>query len=139
MKIITNISKIIPILFLVLTFAACSDDDSAPSTQLEDLNIVERAVAAPALSNLVAALQAANGDLPSVLSGPGPFTVLAPTNDAFAKIPKIGTIHKTQYQVCFLKIKRRRKIPTGIKINQLTKTVQTPKAVATPFPPLNFK
>ncbi len=35
------------------------------------------------LESLVAALTAANGDLPTVLRGDGPFTVLAPSDDAF--------------------------------------------------------
>jgi surface protein len=35
------------------------------------------------LQNLVAALSAANGNLPTVLRGDGPFTVLAPTDEAF--------------------------------------------------------
>ncbi|WP_396590263.1 fasciclin domain-containing protein [Allomuricauda sp. R78024] len=35
------------------------------------------------LQSLVAALTAANGDLPTVLRGDGPFTVLAPSDDAF--------------------------------------------------------
>merc|ERR1712045_203234 len=48
-------------------------------------NIAELAIATPALSTLVAAVQAAG--LVETLSGPGPFTVFAPTNDAFAKIP----------------------------------------------------
>lgn len=46
-------------------------------------NIVGKALDTPILSSLVAALQAADGDLVNVLSGVGPFTVLAPTNDAF--------------------------------------------------------
>jgi uncharacterized surface protein with fasciclin (FAS1) repeats len=46
-------------------------------------NITDLAIATPALSNLVAALVAADGELPTVLSGAGPFTVFAPTNDAF--------------------------------------------------------
>ena len=48
------------------------------------INIVETAYTVPALSNLLAALGAADGDLGNVLSGTGPFTVLAPTDDAFA-------------------------------------------------------
>jgi uncharacterized surface protein with fasciclin (FAS1) repeats len=48
-------------------------------------DIVAAAVATPSLSTLVALLQKAN--LVGALSGPGPFTVFAPTNDAFAKIP----------------------------------------------------
>ena len=48
-------------------------------------NIVELAVAAPQLSTLVAAVTAAG--LVDTLAGEGPFTVFAPTNAAFAKIP----------------------------------------------------
>jgi len=40
----------------------------------------------PVLSTLVAAVKAAN--LVDTLNGPGPFTIFAPTNDAFAKIPE---------------------------------------------------
>ena len=40
----------------------------------------------PALSTLVAAVTAAK--LVDTLNGPGPFTIFAPTNEAFAKIPK---------------------------------------------------
>lgn len=47
--------------------------------------IVDVAVGNPAFSTLVTALQAA--DLVTTLQGKGPFTVFAPTNDAFAKIP----------------------------------------------------
>jgi len=49
--------------------------------------IVDFAVASPMLSSLVGALQTAN--LVDALSGPGPFTVFAPTNDAFAAISSI--------------------------------------------------
>ena len=47
--------------------------------------IVDLAVATPDLSTLVAALTA--GDLVKTLSGQGPFTVFAPTNEAFAALP----------------------------------------------------
>jgi uncharacterized surface protein with fasciclin (FAS1) repeats len=47
--------------------------------------IVDAALATPALSSLAGAVVAAG--LAGTLSGPGPFTVYAPTNDAFAKIP----------------------------------------------------
>ena len=52
-------------------------------------NIVEVAVGNEAFSTLVAAVKAA--DLVGTLSSKGPFTVFAPTNDAFAKLPQ-GTI-----------------------------------------------
>merc|ERR1711915_591446 len=47
--------------------------------------IAELAIATPQLSTLLAAVKAAG--LVETLSGEGPLTVFAPTNDAFAKIP----------------------------------------------------
>ncbi len=52
-------------------------------------NIVEIAAGNADFSTLVAALKAA--DLVGALSGEGPFTVFAPTNEAFAKLPE-GTV-----------------------------------------------
>ena len=54
--------------------------------QLADIILVpitDLAIGNENLQNLVAALTAANGDLPTVLRGTGPFTVLAPTDEAF--------------------------------------------------------
>jgi len=51
------------------------------------LSIVEVALAQPSLSTLVSALTTAN--LVDTLSGPGTFTVFAPTNDAFAALSSI--------------------------------------------------
>ncbi len=48
-------------------------------------DIIDTAVAAGTFSTLATALTAAG--LIDTLKGPGPFTVLAPTDDAFAKIP----------------------------------------------------
>jgi len=52
-------------------------------------NVVEIAAGNKDFSTLVAAVKAA--DLAETLSGKGPFTVFAPTNEAFAKLPK-GTV-----------------------------------------------
>lgn len=52
-------------------------------------NIIETAVAAGQFNTLVAAVKAA--DLVSVLEGDGPFTVFAPNDEAFAKLPE-GTV-----------------------------------------------
>jgi uncharacterized surface protein with fasciclin (FAS1) repeats len=49
-------------------------------------NIVETAIAAESFKTLVQAVQAA--DLVDTLKGKGPFTVFAPTDAAFAKVPK---------------------------------------------------
>jgi transforming growth factor-beta-induced protein len=52
-------------------------------------NIVETAIDAENFTTLVKAVQAA--DLVDTLSGPGPFTVFAPTDAAFSKLPA-GTL-----------------------------------------------
>lgn len=57
-----------------------------PAVQV-DGTIVDAAVATPELSTLVFALQTAG--LVDALQGEGPFTVYAPTNDAFDKIPGV--------------------------------------------------
>jgi uncharacterized surface protein with fasciclin (FAS1) repeats len=49
-------------------------------------DIVETAVAAGSFKTLVKAVEAA--DLAGTLKSPGPFTVFAPTDEAFAKLPK---------------------------------------------------
>jgi uncharacterized surface protein with fasciclin (FAS1) repeats len=54
-------------------------------------NIIQNAVNSKNHTTLVAAVKAAG--LVDTLSGKGPFTVFAPTNDAFAKLPA-GTVDK---------------------------------------------
>jgi uncharacterized surface protein with fasciclin (FAS1) repeats len=70
--------------------SACGggDDDPHPSTS----NIVQTAQANAQFSILVEAVTAA--DLGTTLSGAGPFTVFAPTNDAFAKL--LGELNITK-------------------------------------------
>ncbi len=84
MRLISKLTKFIPVMALALVISSCSsDDDGNVTPPPADPNIVDLALATPDLSILVEALQAADGDLVSVLNGTGPFTVLAPTNDAF--------------------------------------------------------
>jgi uncharacterized surface protein with fasciclin (FAS1) repeats len=59
------------------------------STETSSKTIVETAIANGSFNTLVAAVKAA--DLVATLSGAGPFTVLAPTDAAFAKLPA-GTV-----------------------------------------------
>ncbi len=68
----------------LLTTSCSNDDDSSNTPTTPTPNIVELAQATPDLSSLVTALSRADGNLVSVLSGTGPFTVLAPTNAAFS-------------------------------------------------------
>ncbi len=74
----------------ITTTAAYSDAHATENPMvggaemLADMNIIENAVNSADHTTLVAAVQAAG--LVETLSGEGPFTVFAPTNDAFAKI-----------------------------------------------------
>ena len=72
-----------------LTLSACgSDSETATDSMTEEASvgtIVDVAVGAGNFSTLVAAVTAA--DLVETLSGTGPFTVFAPTDEAFAALP----------------------------------------------------
>jgi uncharacterized surface protein with fasciclin (FAS1) repeats len=59
------------------------------AAMFEQKNIIENAVNSADHETLVAAVKAAG--LVETLQGPGPFTVFAPTDDAFAKLPA-GTV-----------------------------------------------
>ena len=62
---------------------------AAVAGKAESKNVVEVAAGNTAFSTLVAAVKAAG--LAEALSGDGPFTVFAPTDEAFAKLPE-GTV-----------------------------------------------
>ena len=82
---------------VALSLAACAgetpetDAAETPAVAQPAGTIVDVAVGDESFSTLVAAVTAA--DLGGVLSGEGPFTVFAPTNDAFGKLPE-GTVEK---------------------------------------------
>lgn len=93
-KMLAFMSAAVVMFTLTLTSAAVQDmkdkdmKDKSMSMQGMDMsnkNIVEVAMADPKFSMLVSLIQTAG--LADTLSGPGPFTVFAPTNEAFAKIP----------------------------------------------------
>ena len=76
--------------FAVLTGApAFAHDHKEMKAKKAQPNIVEAAMSTGVHDTLVAAVKAA--DLVNTLSGPGPFTVFAPTDDAFAALPD-GTV-----------------------------------------------
>jgi uncharacterized surface protein with fasciclin (FAS1) repeats len=62
---------------------------AATTARAQEKDIVDTAVAAGSFKTLAAALTA--GDLIQTLKGKGPFTVFAPTDEAFAKLPA-GTL-----------------------------------------------
>ena len=76
--------------FAVSAFAAFAENPMVGGAPMyEDKNIVENAVNSADHTTLVAAVQAAG--LVETLQGAGPFTVFAPTNAAFEKLPA-GTV-----------------------------------------------
>ncbi len=101
MKKLTTLTAAVAIAALVGT-GASADDCSSPAAHgtkekvqqasavsKPDVNIVQTAVNAEQFTTLIAAVKAAG--LVEVLSGEGPFTVFAPTDDAFAALPE-GTV-----------------------------------------------
>ncbi|MDP5106178.1 MAG: fasciclin domain-containing protein [Polaribacter sp.] len=85
-----NIKKFIPAILAIVLITLSS---FTSNTDLKENNsgktIVDVAVSNENFSTLVAAVKAAN--LVEVLSSEGPFTVFAPVNDAFNKLPE-GTV-----------------------------------------------
>ena len=80
--------------FALLVGVAACGGKSAPSTSTTTTpaataDIVDTAVSAGSFKTLAAALEAAG--LIETLKGPGPFTVFAPTDEAFAELPP-GTV-----------------------------------------------
>src|SRR5579875_271620 len=73
----------------LLGSAQMKDPDVGGAPMYANKTVAANASAAPNLTTLVAAVKAA--DLVDTLNGPGPFTVFAPTNDAFNKLPA-GTV-----------------------------------------------
>lgn len=68
---------------------AAQQEEPAPPPPMDPKNIVSIALASPDHKTLVAALKAA--DYVSAIANPGPLTVFAPTDAAFAKLPP-GTV-----------------------------------------------
>lgn len=77
------------LLALSTGMALAGNPEVGGAPMYEEKNIVENAVNSKDHTTLVAAVTAAG--LVETLQGAGPFTVFAPTNDAFAKLPA-GTV-----------------------------------------------
>ncbi|HSF55700.1 MAG TPA: fasciclin domain-containing protein [Algoriphagus sp.] len=81
--------KVLSLVMVMTIFFVSSFTPKKTNVHEVEADIVDLAVATEFLSTLVAAVKA--GDLVDVLKGDGPFTVFAPTNEAFAKLPA-GTV-----------------------------------------------
>ena len=155
-------STTLPLLFLTsaLALAACSgkskDDVASASTNpanpalavpngppavanptvggvpmMATRTIVDNASAAPNLSTLVAAVKAA--DLVGTLSGPGPFTVFAPTNDAFGRLAPgmVDTLLKPENKASLTKVLTYHVVPGVITADDLRQRIAAGNGTAT--------
>src|SRR5580658_4026909 len=87
-------------------------------------NIIENAVNSADHTTLVAAVKAAG--LVETLEGPGPFTVFAPTNEAFAKLPPgtVDTLLKPENKAMLTKILTYHVVPGRLAAADLVKMVK---------------
>jgi len=114
----------------------------SPAPPVATMNIVELAQATPALSNLTALL-VAHG-LVDTLSGAGPFTVFAPTNDAFAaaadviagltddQITQVLTYHVVPAEATASDLTQGESLPTVFTAHNLTVDTITPDVTIKP-------
>lgn len=93
--------------------------------------IVANASAASNLTTLVAAVKAAG--LAQTLSGPGPFTVFAPTNDAFNRLPPgtVDTLLKPENQATLKKILTYHVVPGDLDAKELMSRIEAGGGSAT--------
>jgi len=93
--------------------------------------IISNASAAPNLSTLVKAITAA--DLTATLSGPGPYTVFAPTDDAFTRLPPdtLAQLMKPENKALLAKVLTYHVVPGTIDFAQLKAQIAAGNGTAT--------
>jgi len=93
--------------------------------------IVANASAAPNLSTLVKAVTAA--DLTATLSGPGPYTLFAPTNDAFSRLPPdtLAQLMKPENKALLAKVLSYHVVPGALDFAQLKAQITAGNGTAT--------
>jgi uncharacterized surface protein with fasciclin (FAS1) repeats len=121
-------------LMVVLFAAALALSAMAASNQKDPMvggaamyptkNIVENAVNSKDHTTLVAAVKAAG--LVDTLEGPGPFTVFAPTNEAFAKLPSgtVDTLLKPENKEQLVKVLTYHVVPGTVTSADLVKQIK---------------
>jgi len=140
------ISAIAVTALAAVSLYGCGSDgttSAAPSpAPVATMNIVELAQATPDLSSLVDQLVAHN--LTDVLSGPGPFTVFAPTNEAFtaaagviatltdAQITEVLTYHVVPAKALSSDLTQGESLPTVFAMHNLTVDTISPDVTIKP-------
>lgn len=112
-----------------LMSACATQSPSAPPAAPRSADIVDTAVGAGQFSTLVAAVKAA--DLVATLKSPGPFTVFAPTDAAFKKLPP-GTVEnllKPENKAQLVKVLTYHVVPGRVMSGDLAAKVTNAKTV----------
>jgi uncharacterized surface protein with fasciclin (FAS1) repeats len=107
-----------------LSAHAQKDPDVGGAAMYANKTIVENAVNSPIHKTLVAAVKAAG--LVDTLNSPGPFTVFAPTDDAFAKLPAgtVETLVKPENKDTLVKILTYHVVPGKITSKELMRMIR---------------
>ncbi|MBM4021452.1 MAG: fasciclin domain-containing protein [Planctomycetes bacterium] len=127
---------------LALPFAAIASADECPlaaakkaqdkahvqkvALKADSKDIVDTAVAAGSFKTLVAAVQAAG--LVETLKGKGPFTVFAPTDEAFAKLPAgtVETLLKPENKAKLVSVLTYHVVPGKVMAADVVKLTEAP-------------
>lgn len=111
------------------TTANAASMQAAPATGSK--TIADTAMAEPKLSTLVSAVQAA--DLATTLSGPGPFTVFAPENEAFTRLAPgtLDTLLKPENKPTLTKVLTYHVVPGKVTLAQLREQITAGNGTAT--------
>jgi uncharacterized surface protein with fasciclin (FAS1) repeats len=107
-----------------LSAHAQKDPDVGGAAMYANKTIVENAVSSPIHKTLVAAVKAAG--LVDTLNSPGPFTVFAPTDDAFAKLPAgtVETLVKPENKDTLVKILTYHVVSGKVSAKELEKMIK---------------
>ena len=107
-----------------LSAHAQKDPDVGGAAMYPTKTIVQNAVNSPIHTTLVAAVKAAG--LVDTLNSPGPFTVFAPTNDAFNKLPAgtVDTLVKPENKDTLTNILTYHVVPGRISSKELVKLIK---------------
>ncbi len=110
--------------------SACGPQSaSAPPAAPRAADIVDTAVGAGQFNTLVAAVKAA--DLVTTLKSPGPFTVFAPTDEAFKKLPPgtVANLLKPENKAQLVKVLTYHVVPGKVMSSDLAGKVTDAKTV----------
>jgi uncharacterized surface protein with fasciclin (FAS1) repeats len=110
--------------FTAITAQAQKDPMVGGSAMYPTKNIIQNAIESKDHTTLVAAVKA--GGLVETLEGPGPFTVFAPTNEAFAKLPPgtVDNLLKPENKDTLDKILTYHVVPGRISAKELMKQIK---------------